>query len=82
MTTGKPLYRTLCLLVAFVASLMSAQAGTDVQLTFFRDDVVRVVKDGMVGFYDKVAEKMYLPSAGTFAAGPVKKKPGLVIFIQ
>ena len=49
--------RTLCFLVAFVASVMSVQARTDVQLTFFCDDVVRVVKhpDGAKPMRDSFA---------------------------
>ena len=45
-------------------------------------DYVPCMKDGVVGFYDKVRNTMYLPSEGEFVAGPRKKKSGLIIIVK
>ena len=45
-------------------------------------DYAPCMKDGMVGFYDKVRNKVYLPTVGAFVAGPRKKKQGIVVIVK
>jgi hypothetical protein len=40
------------------------------------------VADGVVGFYDKVSQKVFLPSRGLMLSGPQVKKRGMIIIVK
>ena len=40
------------------------------------------VSDGGVGFYDKVSQKVFLPSRGFMLSGPQVKKRGMMIYVK